>query len=114
MVGAGYVGLVSGACLASLGHRVIVVDRDPRRITDLIAGIMPIHEPGLDSLVAAEVTAGRLAFTTDLASAVPGADAVFICVGTPRVPRTAMPTCAMSWRRRRKPGAPSPASPPSS
>lgn len=86
VVGAGYVGLVSGACLASLGHRVIVVDRDARRIADLLAGVMPIHEPGLDSLVAAEVSAGRLAFTTDLAAAVPAADAVFICVGTPPRP----------------------------
>lgn len=86
VVGAGYVGLVSGACLASLGHQVTVVDRDARRIVDLLAGIMPIHEPGLDSLVAAEVAAGRLAFTTDLAPAVPAADAIFICVGTPPRP----------------------------
>ena len=86
VVGAGYVGLVSGACLACLGHQVTVVDRDRSRVEALLAGIMPIHEPGLDSLVTAGVAAGHLGFTTDLAPAVPGADAVFICVGTPPRP----------------------------
>lgn len=86
VVGAGYVGLVSGACLAALGHRITVIDRDAARIAALQGGIMPIHEPGLDVLVARQVTTGRLAFATDLSLAVPGADAVFLCVGTPPRP----------------------------
>jgi UDPglucose 6-dehydrogenase len=83
MIGAGYVGLVSGACFADFGHDVVCVDLDTDRIARLVAGIMPIFEPGLADLVAANVRAGRLAFTTDLATAVAGADAVFIGVGTP-------------------------------
>lgn len=86
IVGAGYVGLVTGACLASIGHRVVVVDRDLGRIDGIRGGIMPIYEAGLAALVSGEVAAGRLAFTTDLAAAVPGAAAVFICVGTPARP----------------------------
>lgn len=83
MIGAGYVGLVSGACFADFGHDVVCVDLDADRIARLVAGVMPIFEPGLADLVAANVRAGRLAFTTDLAIAVAGADAVFIGVGTP-------------------------------
>ncbi|WP_296577081.1 UDP-glucose/GDP-mannose dehydrogenase family protein [Phreatobacter sp.] len=86
VVGAGYVGLVTGACLASIGHEVVVVDRDAGRIAGLEAGVMPIYEAGLAALVSGEIAAGRLAFTTDLAAAVPGAAAVFICVGTPPRP----------------------------
>ncbi len=86
IVGAGYVGLVTGACLAAIGHDVAVVDRDAARIAGLNAGIMPIYEPGLDALVAEQAAAGRLAFSTDLSAAVPGAAAVFICVGTPPRP----------------------------
>jgi UDPglucose 6-dehydrogenase len=86
IVGAGYVGLVTGACLAAIGHDVTVVDRDAARIASLDSGIMPIYEPGLDTLVAEQVAAGRLAFTTDLAACVPAAEAVFICVGTPPRP----------------------------
>ena len=83
MIGAGYVGLVSGACFADFGHTVVCVDKDPGKIAALNAGRMPIYEPGLDALVAENVRAERLSFTTDFAPAVAGADAVFIAVGTP-------------------------------
>ena len=83
MVGAGYVGLVSGACFADFGHDVVCVDLDPTKIERLHAGVMPIYEPGLDDLVKRNVAAGRLGFTTSLAEGVAGADAVFIAVGTP-------------------------------
>jgi UDPglucose 6-dehydrogenase len=83
MIGSGYVGLVSGACFADFGHDVTCVDKDAGKIDALLAGRMPIFEPGLDHLVATNVTAGRLNFTTDVAAAVSGADAVFIAVGTP-------------------------------
>ena len=83
MIGTGYVGLVSGVCFSDFGHDVICVDKDPRKIEMLNAGQVPIYEPGLDALMARNVEAGRLSFTTDLAPAVDGADAVFIAVGTP-------------------------------
>jgi UDPglucose 6-dehydrogenase len=83
MIGSGYVGLVSGACFSDFGHDVICVDKDEKKIAALEAGRMPIFEPGLEQLVAANVAARRLSFTTDLASAVAGADAIFIAVGTP-------------------------------
>ena len=83
MIGSGYVGLVSGACLSDFGHDVVCVDKDAAKIAALDDGRMPIYEPGLDQLVAANAAAGRLSFTTDLGSAVAGADAVFIAVGTP-------------------------------
>jgi UDPglucose 6-dehydrogenase len=83
MIGTGYVGLVSAACLSEFGHDVVCVDKDSAKIAGLNAGKVPIFEPGLDEVVAANVKAGRLAFTSDLATAVPGADAVFIAVGTP-------------------------------
>ena len=83
MVGTGYVGLVSGACFADFGHQVICVDKDAGKIDRLHQGIMPIFEPGLEDLVASNVKAGRLSFTTDLGTAVQDADAVFIAVGTP-------------------------------
>jgi UDPglucose 6-dehydrogenase len=83
MIGSGYVGLVSGACFSEFGHDVTCVDKDARKIADLQAGKMPIYEPGLDKLVADGVKAGHLHFTTDLAAALAGVDAVFIAVGTP-------------------------------
>jgi UDPglucose 6-dehydrogenase len=83
MIGTGYVGLVSGACLSEFGHDVVCVDKEASKIEALKAGRIPIFEPGLDEVVAANVKAGRLSFTTDLASAVRAADAVFIAVGTP-------------------------------
>lgn len=83
MIGTGYVGLVSGVCFSDFGHQVICVDKDAGKIARLRAGEVPIYEPGLDGLMARNVTAGRLAFTDDLAAAVAGAEAVFIAVGTP-------------------------------
>jgi UDPglucose 6-dehydrogenase len=76
-------GLVSGACFADFGHDVICVDKDKSKIDALLGGKIPIFEPGLDHLVASNVAAGRLQFTTDLAEGVRDADAVFIAVGTP-------------------------------
>jgi UDPglucose 6-dehydrogenase len=83
MIGAGYVGLVSGACFSDFGHDVVCVDLDQAKIDALLSGIMPIFEPGLDALVKINVDAGRLSFSTDLTVAVAEADAVFIAVGTP-------------------------------
>ncbi|MBB4640207.1 UDP-glucose dehydrogenase family protein [Rhizorhapis suberifaciens] len=83
MIGSGYVGLVSGACFADFGHDIVCVDKDEAKIAALLDGRMPIYEPGLDHLVATNVAAGRLRFTTDLAEGVKDADAVFIAVGTP-------------------------------
>src|SRR5215831_13768846 len=83
MIGTGYVGLVSGACFADFGHEVVCVDTDAAKIERLQAGKMPIYEPGLDVLVARNVEAERLSFSTDLRTAVKEADAVFIAVGTP-------------------------------
>jgi UDPglucose 6-dehydrogenase len=83
MIGTGYVGLVSGACFAEFGNHVVCVDTDQGKIDRLRRGEIPIYEPGLDALVESNVRAGRLAFSTDLAEAVPAADAVFIAVGTP-------------------------------
>ena len=83
MIGTGYVGLVSGACFSEFGVNVVCVDKDEGKIARLRSGKMPIYEPGLDQIVDSNVRAGRLSFTTDLAAAVAGADAVFIAVGTP-------------------------------
>jgi UDPglucose 6-dehydrogenase len=83
MIGSGYVGLVSGACFADFGHVVVCVDRDESRIEALKRGESPIFEPGLPELVETNARQKRLSFTTDLATAVGEADAVFIAVGTP-------------------------------
>ena len=83
MIGAGYVGLVSGACFAEFGASVTCVDVVQEKIDALRDGVMPIYEPGLDLLVKKNVDAGRLGFSTDLASEVPKADIIFIAVGTP-------------------------------
>lgn len=83
VIGSGYVGLVSGACFADFGHEVICVDKDANKIAKLNAGVIPIYEPGLDALVAANAEAKRLTFTTDLAGPVADADVVFLAVGTP-------------------------------
>ena len=83
MIGAGYVGLVSGACFADFGHHVTCVDKDVDRIAALRKGVMPIFEPGLPELVATNLREGRLDFTTELAAPVRAAAAVFIAVGTP-------------------------------
>jgi len=83
MIGTGYVGLVSGACFSEFGIDVVCVDKDDSKIEALNGGEIPIFEPGLDDLVANNVRAERLSFTTDLKKAVRAADAVFIAVGTP-------------------------------
>ena len=83
MIGSGYVGLVSGACFADFGHDVVCVDKDPEKIASLSRGEVSIFEPGLPELVAANLRAGRLAFTNDTLAAVREANAVFIAVGTP-------------------------------
>jgi UDPglucose 6-dehydrogenase len=83
MIGAGYVGLVSGACIADFGHHVICVDKDNIKISALNAGEIPIYEPGLDEIVQSNVRQGRLSFTTELSETLDEAAAVFIAVGTP-------------------------------
>ena len=83
MIGSGYVGLVSGACFADFGHHVTCVDKDADKIARLRRGELPIFEPDLDRLVAANAREKRLDFSTDLAGPVADADAVFIAVGTP-------------------------------
>ncbi|MBO0736491.1 MAG: UDP-glucose/GDP-mannose dehydrogenase family protein [Alphaproteobacteria bacterium] len=83
VIGTGYVGLVSGACFSEFGVSVVCVDKDEAKIAQLRRGEMPIYEPGLEALVAANAAAGRLSFTTDLKPAIAGVDAVFIAVGTP-------------------------------
>ncbi|TWT23762.1 UDP-glucose/GDP-mannose dehydrogenase family protein [Luteimonas marina] len=81
--GTGYVGLVSGTCLAEVGHDVVCVDIDQRKIDGLEAGVIPIYEPGLEPMVRANHAAGRLKFTTDAAAAIAASEVVFIAVGTP-------------------------------
>ncbi|MEW9922136.1 UDP-glucose/GDP-mannose dehydrogenase family protein [Marimonas sp. MJW-29] len=83
VIGTGYVGLVSGVCFSDFGHEVVCVDKDADKIARLQDGQVPIYEPGLDALMARNIAAGRLTFTGDLKSAVSGAQAVFIAVGTP-------------------------------
>jgi UDPglucose 6-dehydrogenase len=83
MIGAGYVGLVSGACFSDFGHHVICIDNDEEKIAALKSGEIPIHEPGLAELVASNVRQDRLAFDDQVKPAVAGADVVFIAVGTP-------------------------------
>ena len=83
MIGAGYVGLVSAACFSEFGHAVTCADAAPERVAALRAGRVPIYEPGLEALVAANAAAGRLSFTEDVADAVAAADVVMLAVGTP-------------------------------
>jgi UDPglucose 6-dehydrogenase len=83
MIGTGYVGLVSGVCFSDFGHDVVCVDNNADKIARLERGEVPIYEPGLDALIARNMQAGRLSFTTDLAAALEGAQAIFIAVGTP-------------------------------
>jgi UDPglucose 6-dehydrogenase len=86
VVGSGYVGLVTGACLADFGMTVTGVDKDAAKIDALLRGEIPIYEPGLEEIVEKNIRAGRLRFTTDLAPAIREARAVFIAVGTPPLP----------------------------
>jgi UDPglucose 6-dehydrogenase len=81
--GCGYVGLVTGTCLAEIGHEVVCTDRDEVRLNSLCRGALPIYEPGLETLVARNVGARRLRFTADLGEAVRFGETIFICVGTP-------------------------------
>ena len=83
VIGAGYVGLVSGACFADFGHTVVCVDKDAEKVAALRRGEIPIFEPGLDALVANNMRQGQLSFTSDVTEAVRGAEAIFIAVGTP-------------------------------
>lgn len=86
VVGVGHVGLVSAAAMASWGHDVVGMDDDEQKIAALVDGLMPFFEPGLEELVAAQVAAGRLTFTTDDKSATRHAEVLFVCVGTPSLP----------------------------
>src|SRR5215831_13542407 len=83
MIGTGYVGLVSGACIADFGHEVTCVDKDGTKICALNSGEIPIYEPGLKDIVQSNVRQGRLRFTTALSEPLKGAHAAFIAVGTP-------------------------------
>ncbi|MEY4479516.1 MAG: UDP-glucose 6-dehydrogenase TuaD, partial [Bacillota bacterium] len=83
VMGTGYVGLVSGTCFAEIGNSVICCDVDQTKIDKLNQGIIPIYEPGLEALVDQNVEAGRLRFTTDVASAIRECDIIYIAVGTP-------------------------------
>jgi UDP-glucose 6-dehydrogenase len=83
MIGSGYVGLVSGACLADFGHNVVCVDKDDEKISALKRGESPIFEPGLDDLIKRNTREDRLSFTSDVNSSAAGSNAVFIAVGTP-------------------------------
>lgn len=83
MIGTGYVGLVSGVCFSDFGHDVVCIDKNPDKIEKLLAGEVPIYEPGLEEVLTRNVEAGRLGFSLDLAEGLKGTDAVFIGVGTP-------------------------------
>ncbi|HAF46052.1 MAG TPA: UDP-glucose 6-dehydrogenase, partial [Cryomorphaceae bacterium] len=83
VIGTGYVGLVTGACLADVGIEVSCVDIDQKKIEGLKNGILPIYEPGLKDIVLRNVEKGRLHFTTDLSEAIVSSAAAFIAVGTP-------------------------------
>ena len=83
IIGTGYVGLVTGTCFSEFGHEIICIDRDKRKINELLAGKIPIYEPGLQDLVLKNMQEKRLRFDTDAGKAVPWADTVFIAVGTP-------------------------------
>ena len=84
MIGTGYVGLVSGACFAEMGHQVTCVDKDDSKIAALRRGEVPIYEPGLEEMISRNVAEERLSFSTDLAAAVRASEILFIAVGTPQ------------------------------
>src|SRR5262249_30690024 len=95
VVGTGYVGLVTGAFMAELGHHVVCVDVDQAKVRQLQQGWLPIYEPGLDRLVGAETAAGRLRFVHRYEEAIPDSEAIFICVGTPALPSGQADTSAV-------------------
>ena len=86
IIGTGYVGLVTGTCFAEVGHQVICVDNDPKKVELLKSGYMPIYEPGLDELVKKNVAAGRLRFTNNTEEGVANSDVIFVAVPTPANP----------------------------
>src|ERR671939_613382 len=86
VIGTNYVGLVTAACLAQLGHRVIGIDIDPIKVAGLRRGELPIYEPGLEAVVLEQLRAGRLDFTLDYAAGLAEAEFAFVCVGTPPSP----------------------------
>ncbi|HUJ80835.1 MAG TPA: 2-dehydropantoate 2-reductase N-terminal domain-containing protein, partial [Candidatus Acidoferrales bacterium] len=86
VIGTGYVGLVTGACLAEIGHEVVCTDNDAEKIKTLESGGIPIYEPGLESVIPKARKEGRLSFRANPADAVAAGDAIFICVGTPPLP----------------------------
>ncbi|MEZ5363330.1 MAG: nucleotide sugar dehydrogenase [Bryobacterales bacterium] len=86
IIGAGHVGLVAGACFAEIGHDVVCIDNDPKKIAELEAGRTPFFEPYLPEMLAANVERGRLRFSLDLADAVEHSEVIFLCVGTPPLP----------------------------
>ena len=100
MIGAGYVGLVTGACFAEFGHVVTCIDNDPAKVAALKRGEMPIFEPGLAELVASNEAAQRLSFTTELTAAARTADAIFIAVGTPSRPADGLADLSYATRPR--------------
>jgi len=93
IIGSGYVGLTTGACFAEVGHHVTCVDNDPEKIATLLAGEIPIYEPGLDELIRKNVAAGRLKFTTSTAEGVANGEVVFIAVPTPPQPDGSVDLC---------------------
>src|SRR5260370_40861555 len=86
IVGSGYVGLVTGACFADVGHHVICVDNDSEKVKQLKAGEVPIYEPGLEEIIHRNVSAQRLHFTDDIQEAVERSQIIFIAVPTPQLP----------------------------
>src|SRR3984957_7995391 len=86
IVGSGYVGLVTGACFADVGHRVVCVDNDLKKVHQLQDGLIPIYEPGLEELIKKNVAAGRLSFTASIGDAVKASKVIFIAVPTPPQP----------------------------
>ena len=83
VIGAGYVGLVSGTCFAELGNNVICVDKDLNKISSLKRGVIPIYEPGLEELIIRNLKQKRLQFSSNISESIKKSDLIFICVGTP-------------------------------